>query len=49
MNEMSAIAQSFGVTDDKALAHILSISANPLMIMMRDKTYSTRGEIASRI
>ena len=43
MNEMSTVAQSFGVTDDKALAHMLAMNANPQMIMLRDKTYSTRG------
>lgn len=43
MNEMSIVAQSFGVTDDKTLAHMLAMNANPQLIIIRDKTYSTRG------
>lgn len=43
MNEMSIVAQSFGVTDDKTLTHMLAMNANPQLIIIRDKTYSTRG------
>ena len=43
MNEMSIVAQSFGVTDDKTLSHMLAMNANPQLILIRDKTYSTRG------
>lgn len=40
---MSIVAQSFGVTDDKSLSHMLAMNANPQLILIRDKTYSTRG------
>lgn len=49
MNEMSIVAQSFGVTDDKTLAHMLAMNANPQLIIIRDKTYSTRGLSAEEL